>query len=83
MKVALVGATGMTGRRALAALLARGHSVVAVGRNPERLAGLDPRAERTPTGSMKRVESRVPVNDLQDQPLLSQAKKMLEEQRSE
>ncbi len=46
MKVALVGATGMTGRRALAALLARGHSVVAVGRNPERLASLDPRAER-------------------------------------
>lgn len=41
-----------------------------------------PRRSGTPTGSMKRVESRVPVNDLQDQPLLSQAKKMLEEQRS-
>jgi uncharacterized protein YbjT (DUF2867 family) len=46
MKVALVGATGMTGRRALVALLTRGHDVVAVGRNPERLASLDPRAER-------------------------------------
>ncbi len=46
MKVALVGATGMTGRRALAALLRRGHGVIAVGRNAERLASLDPRAER-------------------------------------
>ena len=46
MKVALVGATGMTGRRALAALLRRGHSVIAVGRNPDRLAALDTRAER-------------------------------------
>jgi uncharacterized protein YbjT (DUF2867 family) len=46
MKVALIGATGMTGRRALAALLRRGHSVIAVGRNSERLATLDARAER-------------------------------------
>lgn len=46
MKVALVGATGMTGRRTLPLLLARGHDVVVVGRNPEKLATLDPRAER-------------------------------------
>ncbi|MBI1245742.1 MAG: NAD(P)H-binding protein [Alphaproteobacteria bacterium] len=46
MKVALVGATGMTGRHVLPELLARGHDVVAVGRNPEKLAALDPRAER-------------------------------------
>jgi nucleoside-diphosphate-sugar epimerase len=46
VKVALVGATGMTGRRVLGELLARGHAVAAVGRNPEQLATLDPRAER-------------------------------------
>ena len=31
---------------------------------------------------MKRVQSRVPVNDVQDQPLLSQAKKLLDDQRT-
>ncbi len=31
---------------------------------------------------MKRVESRVPVRDVQDQPLLEQAKKLLDDQRS-
>lgn len=35
----------MTGRRVLAELLARGHSVITVGRSAERLASLDKRAE--------------------------------------
>jgi uncharacterized protein YbjT (DUF2867 family) len=46
MRIAVCGATGMTGRRVLISLLERGHAVVAVGWNAERLARLDPRAER-------------------------------------
>jgi uncharacterized protein YbjT (DUF2867 family) len=60
MRVALVGATGMTGRRALAALLARGHAVVAVGRNEAKLAALDPRAERR-IGDFDRPETLAPA----------------------
>jgi uncharacterized protein YbjT (DUF2867 family) len=40
MKIAVVGATGMTGRRVVAALRARGHAIVATGRNPAKLAEL-------------------------------------------
>ncbi|MCM0020963.1 MAG: NAD(P)-dependent oxidoreductase [Tagaea sp.] len=40
MKIAVVGATGMTGRRVIAALRARGHTIVATGRNPAKLAEL-------------------------------------------
>lgn len=37
MKIAVVGATGATGRRVLARALAQGHTVTAVARHPERL----------------------------------------------
>ena len=37
--------------------------------------------QRRSLGPMKRVESRVPVNEMQDQPLITQAKKLLEEQK--
>lgn len=40
MKVAVVGATGMTGRHVVGALVARGHAVVATGRDPAKLAAL-------------------------------------------
>lgn len=40
MRIAVVGATGMTGRRVVAALHARGHEVIATGRNPAKLAEL-------------------------------------------
>lgn len=40
MKIAVVGATGMTGRRVIAALRGRGHGIVATGRDPAKLAAL-------------------------------------------
>lgn len=40
MKIAVVGATGMTGRRVIAALRARGHTIVATGRDAAKLAAL-------------------------------------------
>jgi nucleoside-diphosphate-sugar epimerase len=40
MKIAIVGATGMTGRRVIAALRGRGHGFVATGRDPAKLAAL-------------------------------------------
>lgn len=43
--------------------------------------GAVPRRSGAPH-SMKRVESRVPVNDVMEQPLLSQAKKLFNDQRS-
>lgn len=46
MKVALLGATSKTGRYVVTALCAHGHHVIAVGRDPARLATLDPRAEQ-------------------------------------
>lgn len=39
-------------------------------------------SQRRSLTPMKRVESRVPVNDMQDQPLISQAKKLLDDQRA-
>lgn len=39
-------------------------------------------SQRRSLTPLKRVESRVPVKDVQDQPLLSQARKILEDQRS-
>ena len=40
MKIAVVGATGMTGRRVIAALRARGMAIVATGRDAAKLAAL-------------------------------------------
>jgi len=45
MTVAVVGATGKTGRYLVARLVADGHAVLAVGRDADRLAALDPGAE--------------------------------------
>jgi putative NADH-flavin reductase len=42
MRIAVLGATGATGRRLTEQGLASGHQVVAVVRDPERLAGLRP-----------------------------------------
>ncbi|KAL4428321.1 hypothetical protein ABPG75_002410, partial [Micractinium tetrahymenae] len=39
-------------------------------------------SQRRSLTPMKRVESRVPVNDVQEQPLLQQARKILDDQRS-
>lgn len=41
MKIAVVGATGATGRRAVKHALAQGHLVTAVARHPERLTSAD------------------------------------------
>ena len=41
MKIVLYGATGKAGSRILTELLARGHEVVAVVRNPDKLAPND------------------------------------------
>jgi putative NADH-flavin reductase len=41
MKIAVVGATGATGRRVIKHALARGHLVTAVARHPERLSSAD------------------------------------------
>ena len=46
MKIAVLGATGKTGRYLVAELCERGHAVTAVGRSEVRLARLDPRAAR-------------------------------------
>jgi uncharacterized protein YbjT (DUF2867 family) len=46
MRIAVLGATGKTGRYVVAALCARGHQVIAIGRNADRLAVLDSRASR-------------------------------------
>ena len=45
MKLAVLGATGKTGRHLVARLCEDGHAVVAVGRDAARLAALDGRAE--------------------------------------
>lgn len=47
MKIAVLGATGKTGRYLVARLCERGHSLTAIGRSEVRLARLDPRAART------------------------------------
>ncbi len=46
MKLAVLGATGKTGRYLVARLCEDGHEVVAIGRDTARLAALDDRAER-------------------------------------
>ena len=46
MQIAVLGATGKTGRYVVAKLCEIGHDVRAVGRDPMRLATLDPRARR-------------------------------------
>ncbi len=49
MRILVTGATGVVGRRAVPALIAAGHDVVAAGRNPERLAALARAGARTVT----------------------------------
>src|ERR1700684_2765806 len=47
MKVALIGASGNVGRRVLAELLSRGHTVTAIARHPEKIPvqpGVAPKA---------------------------------------
>ncbi|MGE0734570.1 MAG: SDR family oxidoreductase [Alphaproteobacteria bacterium] len=46
MRIALFGATSKTGRYVAAALVARGHRVIAIGRSAERLRNVDARAEK-------------------------------------
>jgi len=46
MTTAVVGATSKTGRYLVARMVAEGHAVTAVGRNPDLLAALDAGAER-------------------------------------
>jgi putative NADH-flavin reductase len=41
MKIAVVGATGATGRRVVKHALAQGHFVTAIARHPDRLASAD------------------------------------------
>ena len=45
MKVAVIGATGYVGGRLVPELLAAGHDVRCLARNPDRLAGVDWRSE--------------------------------------
>ncbi|MDJ0950112.1 MAG: NAD(P)H-binding protein [Alphaproteobacteria bacterium] len=44
MNIAILGATGKTGRYLVQRLCETGHSVIAIGRDPQRLSGIDPRA---------------------------------------
>lgn len=73
MNLAVVGATGRTGRVVVAKLAATEHRVVAVGRSPDRLAGLatgierrhadleDPAATATALADAHRVASLAPA----------------------
>lgn len=60
MRVAILGATGKTGRYLVLRLCADGHAVVAIGRSPARLATLDPRAE-TAIADLERPATLAPV----------------------
>ncbi|MDH3302849.1 MAG: NAD(P)H-binding protein, partial [Acidimicrobiia bacterium] len=62
MKVAVIGATGYVGGRLVPELLAAGHDVRCLARNPDRLAGVDWRAD---------VD--VAAADVLDQPSLEEA----------
>jgi putative NADH-flavin reductase len=42
MRIAVIGATGRTGRQVVAQALARGHTVTAVTRHPESITVTDP-----------------------------------------
>ncbi|MDA0702482.1 MAG: NAD(P)H-binding protein [Proteobacteria bacterium] len=46
MRVAILGASGKTGRYLVASLCDAGHETAALGRSAERLAAVDPRAEK-------------------------------------
>lgn len=50
MKIALIGASGRTGRLVLGKAARRGHEVTAFVRDPERLGGLDAVAARVVRG---------------------------------
>jgi nucleoside-diphosphate-sugar epimerase len=56
LSVAVVGATSKTGRYLVARLVAEGLAVTAVGRNADRLAALDPKAEKR-TADLERPET--------------------------
>ncbi len=56
MKIAILGATGKTGRYLVAELCERGHSLTAIGRSEVRLARLDPRAARI-VADLERIDS--------------------------
>ena len=56
MKIAVLGATGKTGRYLVAELCERGHSVTAIGRSEVRLARLDPQAARI-VADLESIES--------------------------
>lgn len=45
LHVIILGATGRTGRLAVAGFCTAGYRVTAIGRSPDKLAGIDPRAE--------------------------------------
>lgn len=46
MKVAIVGASGQTGKPLIEEALARGHAVIAIARSPEKILFDDPRVEK-------------------------------------
>lgn len=46
MRIAILGAAGQTGLALITEALARGHEVIALARNPERIASDDPRVAR-------------------------------------
>src|SRR5690349_19493303 len=46
MRIAVIGATGRTGRRVVATLCGRGHAVTALGLTASKLADVDARAQR-------------------------------------
>lgn len=56
MKIAVLGATGKTGRYLVAELCEGGHAVTAIGRSEVRLARLDPRAARS-VADLERTDS--------------------------
>lgn len=60
MHVAVLGATGKTGRHVVARLCEAGHAVAAVGRSERRLAELDPRA-RPAVADLERPETVRPA----------------------
>ena len=54
MRIAVIGATGRTGRQVVAQALARGHAVTAVTRHPQSITVTDPCLERAQIGGSSR-----------------------------
>jgi putative NADH-flavin reductase len=63
MKVVLIGATGKSGRRILSELIARGHSVTAVSRNPTDLAA-NVKTHRDDLGSVEKIAAIIAGADV-------------------